>query len=91
MLGIGGGGDQMAERPLTDSSDYKLQDKYSTFAANPLHLISYIIVPRVLSILLQGTIHSILIHIVTAGSLVGPITQGRFDSACVKIVLSILV
>ena len=50
MLGIGGGGDQMAGRPLTDSSDYKLQDKYSTFAANPLHLISYIIVPRVSSI-----------------------------------------
>ena len=90
MLGIGGGGDQMAGRPLTDSSDYKLQDKYSTFAANPLHLISYIIVPRVLSITGHHP-YSLLIHIVTAGSLVGPITQGRFDSACVKIVLSILV
>ena len=80
MLGIGGGGDQMAGRPLTDSSDYKLQDKYSTFAANPLHLISYIIVPRVLSITGHHPYSSLMVT-----ALVGLITQGRFHSACVKI------
>ena len=79
MLGIGGGGDQMAERPLTDSSDYKLQDKYSTFAANPLHLISYIIVPRVLSI--AG--HHPYSSMVTA--LVGLITQGAFTVHVLKL------